>query len=141
MVWKLLKEITAFLVGRCFTFFDSIWKKNHVKVSLLIITDFLSENCLDYLYRNKRDSGEYEIRPSKDQSSFRVYCDQDTGTGSWLNIGKRDGGALSFYDKSFKVCVLLYPRLLDDYISILLQNSRSLNNFKLLICKLIRSFL
>ena len=74
---------------------------------LIHVATFLSENCLDYLFRNKTTSGTYEIRPLKNESSFRVYCDQDTGTGGWINIGRRDGGALTFYDKSFKVCILL----------------------------------
>lgn len=58
------------------------------------------------MYRNKR-SGVYKIRPLKNQSIFDVYCDHETGTGGWINIGERAGGDLSFYDKTFEVSIQL----------------------------------
>ena len=66
---------------------------------------------MDYLLRNKIESGVYKIRPLKNESSFSVYCDQDTGSGGWLNIGGGDNGAVTFNDKTFKVCILMIQYL------------------------------
>ncbi|XP_028403045.1 uncharacterized protein LOC114525810 [Dendronephthya gigantea] len=63
--------------------------------------DCFPESCLEYFHRGKQ-SGLYEIRPAKNQPSIQVYCDQDTGSGGWVEIGYRAENEVNFPDKNFQ---------------------------------------